>query len=76
MQIYPHHLYSVPNFNGGTGMCAAGARQWCASHGLSWAEFVSHGLPEETLTATGDAMALRLVAHAHDTQAGQGTQHG
>lgn len=65
MQIHVHHLYAVPNFNGGTGYCATGCREWFSAHGLSWADFVAHGIEEEQLAATGDELALRAIAHAH-----------
>ena len=65
MQIHVHHLYSVPNFNGGTGYCAEGCRTWFAAHGLSWADFVANGIDEAQLAATGDELAHRAIAHAH-----------
>lgn len=58
------HLHSAPNFNGGAGFCARGVRLWAQQHGLDWAAFVRNGLPAEVLEATGDAMALRVAAHA------------
>lgn len=76
MHIYAHHLYSVPNFNGGTGYCAAGCREWFAAHGLSWADFVASGIDEAELAATGDELAHRVIAHAHAAAAGQEQAHG
>lgn len=55
--IKPQHIY-------GAGLCARGARDWFARYGLSWADFVASGLPAATLEATGDALALQVVAHA------------
>ena len=63
-RVTVQHLHSVPNFNGGAGFCARGGRLWASHHGLDWAEFVRDGLPADVLEATGDAMALRVVAHA------------
>lgn len=60
------HLHSVPNFNGQPGFCARGARLWADAHGMDWSRFVQHGVPAEQLEATGDAMALRLAAHARE----------
>ena len=74
MQIYAHHLYSVPNFNGGTGYCAAGCREWFAAHGLSWADFVANGIAEAALAATGDELAHRVIEHAHAVAAAQEPQ--
>jgi len=64
MRVTVQHLHSVPNFNGAAGFCARGARDWCASHGIDWAAFVREGIDAETLLATGDALARRLVDHA------------
>jgi hypothetical protein len=48
----------------GGGYCHKGARVFFARHGLDWSDFVKHGVDEDTLLATGDAMAVRLVEHA------------
>jgi hypothetical protein len=64
IQITTAHLYSVPAWNGRVGFCARGARAWFAQHGFDWSEFVQAGLPASAFEATGDAMALQLVAHA------------
>lgn len=64
LRVTVQHLHSVPNFNGSLGFCAGGGRLWVRQHGLDWATFVRDGLPAEVLEATGDAMALRVVAHA------------
>lgn len=75
--IWPHHLGAVP-YLGRLGYCAAGARRWWAARGLSWADFVAHGIPASVLTATGDPMALALVAHvkAQDQTQTQEGKHG
>lgn len=49
--------------------CAAGARDWGASHGLSWDHFVSDGYPSDILEATNDALALKVVAKAREMNA-------
>lgn len=61
--IRVHHLYAVPDFKGGTGYCGSGARRWFAHYGFDWQDFVKNGLPAAVLAATGDALALRLIAH-------------
>ncbi|MGK3273046.1 hypothetical protein ACSLNH_05115 [Comamonas kerstersii] len=71
MLITTQHLYSVPDYKGSTGYCAKGSRQWFAAHGLNWADFVAHGLDASVLIATGDALALRLVEHAHAVAAAE-----
>lgn len=58
------HLYSAPGLGVRPGLCARGARAWAAAHGLDWGSFVREGIDAELLTATGDAMALRVVEHA------------
>lgn len=78
MQIHVHHLYTTPRPGGLVGYCGTGCRAWFAAHGLSWSDFVEHGLPEEVLAATGDVLVLSAIAHAHAQQAEQAEQedHG
>ena len=45
-------------------LCFQGARPWFRRHGLDWQAFLSEGLPAEVLAATGDALALRVIAEA------------
>ena len=45
-------------------LCFQGARPWFRRHGLDWQAFLAEGLPAEVLAATGDAMALRVIAEA------------
>ena len=33
-------------------------------HGLDWQAFLAEGLPAEVLAASGDALALRVIAEA------------
>jgi hypothetical protein len=40
------------------------ARVWFAKHGLDWRDFVRNGIDADKLTATGDAIALRVVEEA------------
>lgn len=63
LRVWPQHLYSVP-VAGRVGYCASGSRQWWAAHGLDWGDFLTNGIDAERLRATGDPLALRLVAHA------------
>ena len=48
--------------------CNRGARSWFGERGLSWSEFVRHGIDAEVLLATGDAMAADVVAAAQQRQ--------
>ena len=45
------------------GYCTRGARRWFRRMALDWDDFVRNGIDAEILQATGDAMALRLLAH-------------
>ena len=50
------------------GLCVNGSRAWFERHGLDFRAFLRDGLDAETLLATGDAMALRVVEHAYTRQ--------
>ena len=45
-------------------LCFQGARPWFRRHGLDWQAFLREGLDAEVLAATGDALALRVIAVA------------
>lgn len=53
-------------------LCSRGAREWFASYGLSWSEFLENGLPAEVLEATGDPLAARAVCCAKEEAAAGG----
>ena len=46
------------------GLCVSGARQWFASNGLDFREFLKEGLPAPVLAALGDSLADRAIAAA------------
>ena len=46
------------------GLCVNGTRAWFARHDLDFRAFLRDGCVADTLLATGDAMALRVVEHA------------
>lgn len=48
------------------GFCAKGARRFALHHGLDWRAFRKAGLKASTLEATGDALALAVVAKARE----------
>lgn len=50
-------------------LCFQGARPWFARHGLDWQRFLHEGLDAETLAATGDALAMRVIAIAEAREA-------
>lgn len=43
------------------GFCVRGAKAWFDRHGLNFKEFKDHGAEPETLLATEDALAVRVV---------------
>ena len=43
------------------GLCVHGARTWFARQGLDFRAFLREGCDADTLLATGDAMAARVV---------------
>ena len=55
-------------------LCFQGARPWFRRHGLDWQAFLAEGLPAEVLAATGDALALRVIAEARKRAARTGTE--
>ena len=57
-------------------LCFQGARPWLARHGLSWQEFLANGIEAETLEATGDALALRVIAQARARMVREGNRDG
>ena len=48
------------------GLCVNGTRTWFARHDLDFRAFLRDGCDAETLLATGDAMAQRVVEHARN----------
>jgi hypothetical protein len=47
------------------GLCVNGTRIWFTRHDLDFLTFLRDGCTADTLLATGDAMALRVVERAH-----------
>ena len=43
------------------GLCVNGSRAWLVRHGLDFRAFLREWLDAQTLLATGDAMAQRVV---------------
>ena len=48
------------------GLCVNGTRTWFARHDLDFRAFLREGCDADTLLATGDAMAQRVVEHARN----------
>ena len=54
------------------GLCAHGTRTWFARHDLDFRAFLREGYAADTLLATGDAMAQRVVEHARNRSTSRG----
>lgn len=50
--------------------CNKGAREFFNRHGLDWSLFMAEGLPEEVILATGDDLAIQLVAFVKENNNG------
>lgn len=44
--------------------CNRGAREFFSKHGLDWGDFLRNGIDVRKIEAIGDAMAMKVVAHA------------
>lgn len=49
-------------------MCGRSARPWFARQGLSWDVFITQGYDAEIIRATGDGLALKVVAIAEQRE--------
>lgn len=43
------------------GLCAAGARSWFTQQGFNFRDFMKNGIAAETLLATGDPYAIKVI---------------
>lgn len=64
MIVRIEHVRSIRGFGQRPGFCASKSREWFVRHGLDWSEFLRSGIDSAVLEATGDGLALALVAHA------------
>lgn len=53
-----------------TGHCVLGIRQWFDRHGLDFADFMRNGIDAETLLATKDGLARRVVSLVEQREKG------
>lgn len=70
--VTTRHLFTVPGHNKRCGFCRSGTREWAKRQGLDWSDFVRNGIPAERLEATGDALALAVVAWARKCEEANG----
>lgn len=69
MLVTHAHMRSMPKK-----YCNKEARKFFVKHGLDWSAFVTTGIPEEELIATGDALALAVVEKARSEWAEKASQ--
>lgn len=72
MLITTTHFRSVPFCRDKPGYCLPGGRTWFERYGLSWREFILHGLDQAEFLRTGDALGIALVEWAHECAARDG----
>lgn len=68
MIVTIQHLRTVPAWNYKNGYCANKGREFFKRYGLDWKAFLDHGIEDEKLLATGNALAIHLVEYARSTQ--------
>lgn len=66
------HLSTVPGLRRKPGFCVTKSREWAKRNGIDFKDFMRNGIDAEVLTATGDGLALRLVAWARECEARAG----
>lgn len=57
------------------GYCLSGVRRFYTDHGLDFRELIEEGTPANRLVATGDGMALAVVALAEAESNGTSPQN-
>ena len=62
------HLRTVPGLRRTPGYCVPKSREWAQRHGIDFKAFMRDGIDADVLLATGDALALRLVAWARECE--------
>lgn len=78
MIVTTRHLFTIRGYSRRSGFCRGKSREWFRAHGLDWQAFVRDGIESDLLEATGDGLALALVAWAKECEAagGVGVAHG
>lgn len=73
--VTTQHLFTIPGFSARPGFCRGQSRAWFQSQGLDWRAFVRDGIDASRLEATGDSLALAVVAWARQCVT-EGGAHG
>ena len=71
-RVYLHHVRSIPIPGRRAGYCVQGCRAFAERNGLDLKTFAREGIDAETLLATGDAMAIKMVAYVQSLEAEHG----
>lgn len=66
------HLFTIRGYSRRAGFCRDKSKAFFRRHGLDWRTFVRDGIPASQLEATGDGLALALVAWARECEVGNG----
>lgn len=66
------HLFTIRGYSRRVGFCRDKSKAFFRRHGLDWRAFVRDGIPASQLEATGDGLALALVAWAQECEASNG----
>jgi hypothetical protein len=53
------------------GFCVRGARRWMLAHGMDFNDFLTSGIAAFKLRATGDALALKILASIEEADHGR-----
>lgn len=65
VRVFPRHIRAAK-------ICMGGSRQFFVKHDLDWNDFVSNGIPVNTLERIGDPIALRAARQAEAEAASHG----
>jgi hypothetical protein len=66
--VTTRHLFTIPGHSHRRGFCRGKSREWCIRQGIDWKSFVRNGIEASVLEATGDGLALALVAWARECE--------
>jgi hypothetical protein len=70
--VTTRHLFTIRGYNRRAGFCRDKSKAFFRRNGLDWRAFVRDGIPASQLEATGDGLALALVAWAKECEADNG----
>lgn len=74
--VTTRHLFTIPGYSRRNGFCRGKSRDWFRAKGLDWSDFVKNGISSDVLEATGDGLALAVVAWARECEPKEQGTHG